>query len=143
MITPYSTIYKLNAGSSGRVLSKQPLITFPKVPLDKQKKQVLSQTYPQGIHIITKSNFYKVKGYDEGFTGWGSEDSAFQISVRTLCGPIYKLEGDALHFKHGIVKNRQYERDNGINGILLTKYKDALGDISKMKEILQDRRELK
>jgi len=142
LVTPYSILYKLNAGSSKRILSKKPWIALPKVSLKQQKKQVISKDHPQGIHMIKRKDFIKIKGYDERFVGWGSEDSAFQNAAGTLCGSIHRVQGIALHFKHGIVKNRQKKRDIGINGYWLPIYKKAYGNVAAMKEILKSRRDL-
>ena len=142
IVTPYNVIYKLNYKSSNKILFKKPLIQFPTPPLRQQKKQILSPMHPQGIHLITRANALKIKGYDERFIGWGSEDSAFQMAAITLCGAFTKIDGIALHFKHGIVKDRHKKRDAGINGQLLEKYSEAFEDIDKMKVILAERRDL-
>ena len=142
IIIPYNIIYKLNYESSNKILCKEPLIKFPNTPLQKQKKQILSPIHPQGIHLIKRQHALQIKGYDERFVGWGSEDSAFQMAAITLCGAFTKIDGIALHFKHGIVKDRHKKRDAGINGQLLEKYSEAFEDIDKMKVILAERRDL-
>jgi predicted glycosyltransferase involved in capsule biosynthesis len=138
-ILPYNVLYKLNYGTSERVLNESPKIELPKVNLDKQMKVIITQNKPQGIHLIRKSDFIKVGGYDERFIGWGSEDAVFQIACRTILEKeIGYMPYNSYHFKHPIMENRQEERDKRI-GELLEKYKNALNNKDEMQKIIAER----
>lgn len=139
LIVPYDTLYKLTNGTSKRILSRRGDASMPKVALAQQKKVVLGDMHPQGISIIMKENFERAGGYDERFIGWGSEDSAFQTAVATMCrGALLQLPGYAYHLKHPVVHNRQVLRDHRV-GDILAEYKSARGDKEKMSDILKKR----
>ena len=138
-ILPYNVLYKLNAGSSNRVLIRKPVETMPPTPLQRQQKNIIVKNKPQGIHLIRKEDFMKMGGYDERFIGWGSEDSCFQLACRTILEKdIGYMEYDAYHLKHPIMKNRQQERDERV-GHLVEKYHEALNDKEKMRAIIEER----
>lgn len=138
-ILPYNQLVKLNYGTSNRVLSENPTENLPNVNILKQQPIKVSKNKAQGIHLIRKSDFIRVGGYDERFIGWGSEDSAFQMACRTfLEKDIYQLNYNAYHFKHPIVKNRLKDRDERI-GELLQQYKNALNNKDEMQKIIAER----
>lgn len=138
-VLPYNVLYKMTFGTSGKVLSKPPTVDMPNIQLGNQHKVVLKDRHPQGISVLKRENFERVGGYDERFIGWGSEDAVFQRAVLTMCdGGMIQFDGYALHFKHGIVKNRQKERDQRI-GYAVQEYREAFMNREKMSEILRKR----
>lgn len=50
-----------------------------------------------GINILKA---YKFIEFDPRFTGWGFEDSAFAVAMKTLHGPIGYVEKPAFHLWH-------------------------------------------
>jgi len=54
---------------------------------------------PGGWRICHRSAFEAVGGFDEGFKGWGYEDTAFVEAMNCLVGP-HKRGGTALHLWH-------------------------------------------
>lgn len=138
-VVPYSTLCKLNHGTSSVVLSKRPAASLPVVALEKQKRVSLENGRPQGIAVISRKNFMRIGGYDERFVGWGSEDSAFQSAAMTLCtGGLVIYDGIAMHLWHKIMKNRHKLRDERI-GDVVEAYKNARFDRGKMLEIIRHR----
>lgn len=138
-VLPYNVLYKLNFGTSNRILIENPEVILPKVNLNKQMKVVITQNKPQGIHLIKKSDFIRVGGYDERFIGWGSEDAVFQIAYRTILEKeIGYMPYNSYHFKHPIMENRQEERDKRV-GDILEQYKNALNNKDEMQKIIAER----
>ena len=140
LVVPYNLLYKLSSSSSERILGNLPTKRMPNVPLSLQTAVSLTKRWhPQGISVITRENFDLAGGYDERFVGWGSEDSAFQSAVNTMCeGGFLQLEGIAYHLKHPIVKDRHLLRDQRV-GDLVEAYTAARHNKEAMKKIIDGR----
>ena len=52
------------------------------------------------INVMRKEVFDRIGCFDEHFTTWGYEDSAFHITSEFLCGPTTWIEGTILHLWH-------------------------------------------
>lgn len=52
-----------------------------------------------GVMTIGHQAFAQVGGFDERFTGWSGEDSAFVRACQTLVG-LHRVEADILHLWH-------------------------------------------
>lgn len=61
---------------------------------------------PGGWRICSRSDFETVGGFDEGFRGWGYEDTAFAEAMKVLVSPARRF-GAALHLWH---PTNRYER---------------------------------
>lgn len=59
----------------------------------------LRDNSPAGPQIIRRDQFTAAGGWDEGFTAWGWEDTAFRAVVDTLVGAHVKV-GVAVHLWH-------------------------------------------
>lgn len=54
---------------------------------------------PGGIQVCTAEQFHSIGGFDEGFDGWGYEDTAF-IEVMTAAFGPGRFHGDVFHLWH-------------------------------------------
>jgi predicted glycosyltransferase involved in capsule biosynthesis len=136
-VIPYNVIYHTNSKDAMRILGKTPWIKMPTIVLAKQKKVSLSNGRAQGLCLVKKSTFEKMGGYDERFSGWGSEDSAYLKAMETMTGKkVYIQKGDAYHLKHPIVKDRHKLRDQNV-GELLDAYRKAEGNKKMMRKVIQ------
>jgi len=54
----------------------------------------------QGLVIVTKDNFNKINGYNSEHTGWGWEDTDFQIRLKHCLGLRHLELGEATHLSH-------------------------------------------
>lgn len=54
---------------------------------------------PAGPQVIRRDHFTAAGGWDEGFTAWGWEDTAFRAAADTLVGPHAKI-GVSVHLWH-------------------------------------------
>lgn len=53
-----------------------------------------------GVLVITPQAWWQAGGMDEGFTGWGFEDTAFRTAADALLGPTVKHHGTINHLWH-------------------------------------------
>jgi len=117
-VLPFSVIYYLNKATTERILKEPPKWQFPEVILNHQRKRVRIGLKPNGMHLLTKEAWRKSGGYDERYTGWGSEDSAFLWSLVTMNEKeIYRVEAVAYHLWHPLDKSRHGKRDRRVTDI--------------------------
>lgn len=116
-IIPYSVWIKMDLEITNSLLNSSPF-SFSFASLE--PKGMLATVHPRrgtGIHLISKNNFNQVFGYDERFVGWGGEDNAFGIAVRTLISKrIEILTGTAYHLYH---PNQPTKKKKNNDNILL------------------------
>lgn len=137
-VIPYSEIYRLSFTESDRIMSMRTSSNMPVIK-GKHKKVIIDNNRAQGICVIRKSTFEKVGGYDERFSGWGSEDSAFLKAAKTITGSTVLIhKGFAYHLKHPIVKDRHKLRDQN-SGKYLDEYIKAEGNKELMEAIIRKR----
>ena len=56
---------------------------------------------PSSAVVVTRGLFDRAGGFDEGFVGWGHEDSAFRDTCETLTGrPMLRVAMRAYHLWH-------------------------------------------
>lgn len=53
-----------------------------------------------GIVAIPRSLWELLGGFDEGFEGWGYEDTAFALAAETVAGPRINIPGECWHLWH-------------------------------------------
>ena len=91
------------------------------------------------MHLLTKEAWHKSGGYDERYTGWGSEDSAFLWSLVTMNNKeIHRLDAVAYHLWHPLDNTRHRKRDERVS-TLTQKYLAAKFDRVTMAKILQEK----
>lgn len=92
-----------------------------------------------GMIVIRADEWWRAGGMDEGFSGWGWEDSAFACAVRTMLGPIRRHSGTANHLWHPTEckpRSEQYL----INKRLYERYAAADGDSDAMQSLIEERK---
>jgi len=67
-----------------------------------------------GSMFVYRDAFYEIGGYDEGFMGWGAEDTAFQHKLVTLVG-LGRISGEypMFHMYHPIASSIDWRRSEG------------------------------
>jgi hypothetical protein len=53
---------------------------------------------------VSRTLWDEVGGFDEGFVGWGREDTAFRIACEVHGGPILKVSGETFHLWHPVAE---------------------------------------
>lgn len=92
-----------------------------------------------GLFAVPRPLFDQVGGFDERFTGWGSQDIAFMVSCSTLASKR-RIEGDAYHLRHHPMweshsQNPTVYDDNA----LAQRYLAADGNVGEITAILAER----
>jgi hypothetical protein len=98
-VRPYRRYINLDEPASEAVLKSGVLPATPARPdrwVDGAK--VLTNA-TGGIAIVPRDLFEKVRGYDERFAGWGSEDTAFGIAASVM-GGFRQTDGEVWHLWH-------------------------------------------
>jgi predicted glycosyltransferase involved in capsule biosynthesis len=64
-----------------------------------------------GIIVARVDSFLELGGFDECFTQWGFEDTAFMMAARTL-GTVMRVPGKVYHLGHEVPEGRDYSEKN-------------------------------
>lgn len=137
-IIPYGSWWKLSKDNTRAVLDN-------KAQFNISPQGRLCKVHPRrgtGIHIISKHNFYAAGGYDERFIGWGGEDNAFGIAVRTMCKQKSLILKDytAYHLWHPFQVTKKGMNQSNID--LWRKYQKADKKPVELRQLLRGRRSL-
>ena len=138
-VLPFSVIYYLNRQTTEMILKAPVGWQMPKIRFEQQKKRVRIGLKPNGMHLLTKAAWRKSGGYDERYTGWGSEDSAFLWSLVTMNNKeIHRMDVACYHLWHPLDKTRHRKRDERVSH-LTQKYLAAKFDPVSMARILKEK----
>lgn len=98
--------------------------------------------------LVTREQFFRAGGMDERFRGWGKEDEAFCLTLRSLVGKPQQVRGYSIHLWHpriGKSGNDHWEgetdhRDR--NNALVRAYDKASRYPDRMAELVASREEM-
>lgn len=88
------------------------------------------------VIVIPRRLWNQVGGFDEGFRGWGQEDSAFAIACEVAAGPIDRLPGVVWHLHHASAVNKR----NTWNPARLLLYQAPGIDLARIKDLYAEGR---
>jgi hypothetical protein len=96
-----------------------------------------TNTGVEGLVLVTREAFDRVRGFDERMSAWGLEGWAFARALETLCHGGVRTEGTAIHLHHP----RDPRRKNGIrvNQKFYDEYLAASDDPEAMAKVVADR----
>lgn len=110
-----------------------PRVTFP-YPHDPSTASV------GGLTFVRRDMWEEVGGMDERFIGWGPEDRAFELTLRTIIGQMPRASGTAYGFWHA--KSRDKNKASSTyraNKLLWDEYQERARDGSLL-DWLKERR---
>lgn len=153
-IIPWKTCYELSEEYSARFYADETFVLPKKITikdLDQQTaiinhRSIVNRyvnTYEADgayINVISREAFELVNGLDERFRGWGCEDLALAAALNTLVGQAYRMDERIFHLYHDRragAANPYYDA----NKKLWFRYQEALGDVVKMRAIIDERKE--
>lgn len=87
--------------------------------------------------------FNEVGGFDEGFRGWGFEDTAFAVATETFSGPRVTMPGIVWHLWHPTAPEKSHSPARMANWNRVNRYKDIIGDRDAMRALLASNEEEK
>lgn len=91
-----------------------------------------------GLWAMRTEDYHLIGGNDEGFEGWGSEDTAFALKADTLLGKHERLPGVGLHLFHELRPDRKTDRHAKANYERLGRYEKAAGDPEAMTALVRE-----
>jgi hypothetical protein len=138
MTMPFETRRDLNARGTQLVLSGY----------EGDWKRYVRRTYEHqtsSVVVIPRRLWDDIGGFDEGFRGWGLEDTAFAIAAETLTGqPIARgIAGDAWHLYHRTAPEKHGSMPHARNVARAGKYRAAqvLGDKAAIRRLVAEGRD--
>lgn len=133
-IIPFSNGYRLNAQATQRIL-KEAVTSNISISLSEVEDNCVIKGAL--MNVMKRECFEKIGGMDERFEGWGGEDEALAYTLETICGTHGRLNEDIYHLRHPCanVNNNYYLR----NFALYARYANAMSDINKMMEIINEK----
>lgn len=133
-IIPFANAFRLNKEATDRFIEECLSLDFCIGKSDIEYSKFVPGGY---MNVLTRESFDKVRGMDERFKGYGFEDMAFALSLDTICGPHYRMDGTIFHLWHPwaefIHPNYQISVD------LFRRYETAAGNIEAMKSLIHER----
>lgn len=137
IVVPFTEVYNLDKGNTEELLK-----TEPKWPIDIPFEECTKETFYPGfagkLLMVKKETFEKVGGYDERFIGWGGEDDAFALAVRTLCGGLVNVSGGIYHLWHPVSHYHTHPHGEA-NRDLVWRYYQSYGNKDKMVSLINER----
>lgn len=101
MVMPYWDYHELDQQSTEQILSSSSALD----PTRYARAQAVYQNSNASLVVISALAFWRVRGFDERFIGWGPEDQAFGTAVETICGPPRRVKGHPMmHLWHPVAK---------------------------------------
>lgn len=89
------------------------------------------------VIAVPRTAWETAGGFDETFAGWGMEDTAFAITVRTLVGDLIHMEGEVWHFWHPTAPEGHVGTPSAIaNRARGARYQAALGNADAIRALL-------
>lgn len=100
IIRPFNSIHYLNEEATERFYRSPKKFTVKENDHTYMIPEMISPYNSGGAYILKKQMWEKVGGMDEGFIGWGVEDSAFNIHSRHFFGDHIFIEGPNYNLYH-------------------------------------------
>lgn len=94
-----------------------------------------------GLVVVPRAAFEAVRGYDERYLGWGSDDVAFGLVMTTIYAPVVRYGGEAVHLWHtrGDQENG-WHRHSVVQRALTERYEAAVGNVPAMQALIEGKR---
>jgi hypothetical protein len=102
MVVPFSVRYNLNGHGTKRILAGD---------RGSWKGYIARQFRDQhsSVIVIPRTLWDDIGGFDEGFQGWGMEDSAFAVACEVIAGrKLERLPGEVWHLYHDSPKGEKH-----------------------------------
>lgn len=133
-IIPFNEAYRLTKEASDRLIEEG----LPsEIVVDESDIEYHEWVLGGYMNVMTRAAFEKVGGLDERFKGYGYEDVAFALSLDTMCGKHYRMEGIVYHLWHPWAD--LYHENFRNNWNLYLRYLEAKGNVEAMQQLIAER----
>lgn len=147
---PYRKFWRLTREATAEILASDPAEPlWPSCPpdpsiLDDEESESHGHWFGALIQIMPREAFWAVGGMDPRFRGWGGEDVSFMRALDCLYARHKTTSNGVFHLWHPKIqgdkpKQRFWQgQDHAKNGHLSTRYRDAMGDRSRMRRLVDE-----
>lgn len=132
IVVPFTVRHNLNPLGSNKIMQGY----------DGPWERFIARNYydqHSSVIAVPRTVWDTVGGFDETFSGWGMEDTAFAISATTLVGPLIHMEGDCWHLWHPSAPEGHVNTPSAnANRARGARYQSALGNPDAIRELLNE-----
>jgi hypothetical protein len=148
MAVAFTVRYNLNM--SGTQLVKAETLYPEAIRIGDRKdnrRRFVARTYHDqhsAVIAVPRPLYDRIGGFDEGFSGWGLEDTAFAIACETAAGkPLLRVEGEAWHLHHEAAAEKHGSPPHARNVARCGRYRAAqsVGDLATMQTLVREGRD--
>jgi hypothetical protein len=133
-IVPFTNGYKLTRKATERLISEGLSDSINILDSDIEISFNDPATF---MSVITRENFFKIRGMDERFEGWGGEDVALRFTLESLCGRHIRMIGDVYHLWHKPAPLIKQHHDKNLQ--LLKRYEAVMHNKNTMIDFIREK----
>jgi hypothetical protein len=130
-------LYRLSAESTDQVLAGASWRGLP-LSTDNPQDSQPYRVHPAGTLLALTAETFDAAPPDPRFVGWGQEDDAWAITLRTLVGPPTRIPADVVHLWHPPQPRRTRVVGNEANVRLLRRYQRAQRRPDRIRALLEE-----
>lgn len=145
-VIPASCCLRLAKAYSEKMLAGPSTAPWPAPTVGNRHEVIRSDPVVGGLHLMKRSAFEDIGGYDPRFRGHGLEDHAAAWALDTMVGKHVTLPGTLYHLWHPedrVAGERVWPGQEGNNQALARRYADALGHPTKMRVLVDEVRTMR
>lgn len=121
---PHLLIHRLAGSSTLRVLGGAEW-RGQQLSTDNAQDSRPYRGHEAGTLLVTTADAFDDAPPDPRFVGWGSEDDAWALALRTMCGSPWRGKADLVHLWHPAEPRKNRVVGNDANRALLNRYRRA------------------
>lgn len=134
---PHKLVHRLSPESTTKVLAGADWHGLP-LSADNPQDSKPYRGNETGTLVVLRRDVFTKAPPDPRFVGWGQEDDAWQVALRTMVGPPWRGDDDLVHLWHPAQprKNRVVGSDAG--KALARRYQAARNNRPRMAQLLEE-----
>lgn len=138
---PHRMIYRLSRQSTATLL-ENPWMDWQGLPLSDDNKQDAKPYvgHAAGTLVVLTREAFETVPPDPRFVGWGSEDDAWAIALRTLIGKPWRGTDDLVHLWHPPQDRLDRRVGTEANKALLRRYQATRGSRDRVQALIDEAR---
>lgn len=134
---PHELIHRLSPDSTRQVLAGAPWRGLP-LSTDNPQDSRPYRGHPTGTLVVLRSEVLAEVPPDRRFVGWGHEDDAWALALRTLIGPPWRGRDDLVHLWHPPQPRLTRRIGSNESAALMARYRRARLRPAQMRALLEE-----
>lgn len=136
---PHKLVHRLSSGATQSVLDGE---TWRGLPLsdDNEQDRTPYVGHETGTLLVISREAFDTAPPDARFVGWGQEDDAWAVALRTLVGPPWRGNSDLVHLWHPAQPRISRTVGTEANAALFARYWQAFTDAPAMQALIDESR---